>query len=275
MNRLTVAEIISKIQNEETFEAVSEDYSFTLKIEKYVPYACAAIHDGHQFRRELWDNCLHTEYDRWYEEDPCTKEFIKIHPIVIAGCDSRFEYDINRDPDNAIFKEAWGKRLWNVPLTREMHDKSLAKHTAFYSVTHELIKKLEEKFGTIVVYDIHSYNWKRWDREVPFANLGTANIDDERFGPLVETWRQSLSEITLPYSIKVESKINDTFFGNGYFLKYITKTFKNTLVLATEFKKVYCDELQEVLYPEIIAAIEHQLQKKIKEHAGLFYKAYN
>ena len=109
MERLSVDTIISKIKSEETFHAVSEDYSFTLKIEKNVPYACGAVHDGHQFRKELWDNCLHTEYDRWYEEDPETKNIIASHPIVIAGCDSRFEYDLNRTPEEAVFETAWGK----------------------------------------------------------------------------------------------------------------------------------------------------------------------
>ena len=160
---------------------------------------------------------------------------MKSHPIVIAGCDSRFEYDLNRDPDNAIYEDAWGKKLWREPLSDEMKAKSLAKHNTFYSVVHALIAKLEQKFGTIVVYDMHSYNWRRWDREVPVINLGTSNIDNGRFGPSVEEWRESLSELELPHGIISTSNINDTFFGNGYFLKYITKTFKNTLVLATEF----------------------------------------
>ncbi|GEQ86388.1 hypothetical protein ULMS_18960 [Patiriisocius marinistellae] len=116
MTRLHISEIIKNIENEVLFEAVSQDYSFTIKIDNYVPYACGAVHDGHQFRKELWENCIHTEYDRWFEEDPCTKEFVKTHPIVIAGCDSRFEYDLNRDPSNAIYEDAWGKKLWRTPL---------------------------------------------------------------------------------------------------------------------------------------------------------------
>ena len=274
MQRLSVSEIIHKINNEELFEAVSDDYSFTLKIDQYVPYACGAVHDGHQFRRELWEQCLHSEYDRWFEEDPCTKEFVKTHPIIIAGCDSRFEYDLNRDPENAIYEDAWGKQLWKSPLSKEQHTKSLGKHEAFYIVVRALIKKLEGKFGVCVVYDMHSYNWRRWDREVPVINLGTANIDNERFGSMVEDWRQSLSELILPNAIESTSKINDTFQGNGYFLKFITKNFKNTLVLATEFKKIYCDEIGQIIYPEVVSAIERQLQNKIKEHADSFYKAH-
>ncbi len=274
MQRLAVSEILEKIQKEECFEAVSEDYSFTLKIDDYVPYVCGAVHDGHQFRKELWEKCLHTEYDRWFEEDPCTKEFVKTHPIVIAGCDSRFEYDLNRDPENAIYEDAWGKKLWKEPLTDFQIQQSLAKHAVFYEVVHALIEKLEEKFGVLVVYDMHSYNWKRWDREVPVINLGTSNIDNDRFGITVEDWRRSLSELELPHDIKTTSEINDTFQGNGYFLKYITENFKNTVVLATEFKKIYCDELQQIIFPEVVSAIEKQLQKKIKAHANSFYKAF-
>lgn len=274
MERLAISEIISRIRNEETFEAVAEDNSFTLKIERYVPYVCAAVHDGHQFRRELWDLCHHTEYDRWYEEDPCTKEFVKTHPILIAGCDSRFEYDLNRDPDNAIFKDAWGKKLWKAPKSIAQHTTSLSKHENFYKVVYGLIAKLEEKFGVTIVYDIHSYNWRRWDREVPVINLGTSNIDIDRFGKEVEDWRHSLSLLELPNGIESTSKINDVFQGNGYFLKFITNNFKNTLVLATEFKKIYCDEIANILFPEVISAIEQQLQNKIKKHAEAFYLAH-
>ena len=275
IERLPVEEIIERIKREETFEAVTEGYSFTVKIEEYVPYACGAVHDGHHFRKELWEPCLHTTYERWFEEDPFTKEFVKSHPIVIAGCDSRFEYDLNRDPDNAIYDDAWGKKLWKEPLSEEMKQRSLAKHKAFYEVVHTLISKLEEKFGTIVVYDMHSYNWRRWGREVPVVNIGTSNIDNERFGDSVEQWRQSLSELNLPHGIESTSRVNDTFFGNGYFLKYITKNFKNTLVLATEFKKIYCDELDMVIFPEVIEAIEVQLRTRLKEHADRFYKEHN
>ncbi len=275
MERLPVSEIIEKIQNEEIFEAVTDDYSFTLKIDEYVPYLCGAVHDGHQFRKELWDNCLHTEYDRWFEEDPCTKEMVNTHPIVIAGCDSRFEYDLNRDPENAIYEDAWGKQLWESPLTEEQHTLSLDKHATFYVVVHALLTKLEEKFGHVIVYDMHSYNWKRWDREVPVINLGTSNIDNKKYGVFAESWRESLSQLVLPHGIDATSKINDTFQGNGYFLKFITKHFKQTLVLATEFKKIYCDEYQEILFPEVVHAIEQQLQVKMKEHAASFNSAFN
>lgn len=275
MQKLTIEQIISKIKAEETFYAVSSDYSFTLKIEDYVPYVCGAVHDGHQFRKDLWDNCLHSEYDRWYEEDPETRNMVLSHPIVIAGCDSRFEYDLNRAPETAIYTDAWGKQLWKTPLPETEKQKSLEKHNAFYKVVKALIQKIESKFGVAIVYDMHSYNWKRWDREVPTWNLGIANVDNTRFGHDIETWRQSLSELQLPNGIKSTSKINDTFQGNGFFLKFISQNFQNTLVLATEIAKVYCDEYNYIMYPEVVAAVEEQLRDRIVTHANVFYKRHS
>jgi len=275
MEKLSVDAIISKIKAQQTFHAVSDDYSFTIKIEDYVPYVCAAIHDGHQFRKELWNNCLHTEYDRWYEEDPETKNMISSHPIVIAGCDSRFEYDLNRPPEEAIFETAWGKQLWKNPLSEVQKQTSLAKHTAFYDVVKALIETVETKFGVAIVYDMHSYNWKRWDREVPTWNLGTSNVDNERFGEDIELWRQSLSEMNFPNNIKSTALINDTFFGKGYFLKFITNSFKNTLVLATEIAKVYCDEYEQVNFPEVVDSVERQLRDRLPKHAKSFVEKYS
>ena len=272
MERLTISQIIAKISNQEIFHAVADDYSFTIKIEKYVHYVCGAIHNGHQFRKSLWDNCLHTEYERWYEEDPETKTMIQSHPIVIAGNDSRFEYDLNRAPDSAIYKDAWGKKLWKEPLSTSEKEKSLQKHHHFYKVVKVLISKLEEIHKKVIVYDMHSYNWKRWNREVPTFNLGTGNVDMNKYGEFVETWRESLHNIKFPYGIKSTALINDVFKGNGYFLKYIMSNFNSTLVLATEVSKIYCDEYDQIIYPEIVEIIESELAIRLKKHAMEFIK---
>ena len=272
MHRLSVPKIIEKIKARQAFEAVADTYGFTLKVREYAPYVCAAVHDGHQFRKSLWDNCTHSEYERWYEEDPCTKEMVAEHPIVLAGCDSRFEYDLNREPERAVYEDAWGKALWNRPLPQEEKDKSLAKHTDFYKVVHALVEELEAIHGKLIVFDMHSYNWKRWERAVPTWNLGTSNIDNERFGAVVEDWRKKLARINLPNNIPPTAAINDTFQGNGYFLKYITRNFDHTLVLATEIAKVYCDEESGIIYPEVVKAVSAQLKECIPLQAQEFHQ---
>ncbi len=270
MERLTIEQILQNIQAGMPFEAVAEDYSFTLKIEEYTHYVCGAVHDGHHFRKDLWENCCHSEYERWYEEDPSTAEMVRNHPIVLAGCDSRFEYDLNREPEIAIYEDAWGKRLWKEPLADGERNKSMKKHNNFYRVVRALIEKLESLHSQCVVYDMHSYNWQRWNREVPTWNIGTDNVDQVRFQEDIESWRQALSEIPMPGDIPTTALVNDTFFGNGYFLKFISNTFENTLVLATEVAKIYCDELNQRIYPEVVRAIEVGLKERIPAHAEAF-----
>lgn len=273
MHRLSIAEIQAKIEAQDCFEAVAQDYSFTIKITEYTHFLCAAVHDGHQFRKELWENCLHTEYDRWYEEDPCTKQMVQTMPMVIAGCDSRFEYDLNRDPEHAIYEDAWGKKLWKEPLSDASKSKSLQKHHAFYLVVFAVLTQMKTLFGAAIVYDMHSYNWKRWKRPVPVINLGTSNIE-EKYNAFAKAWCSSLATIQLPHDIKTTAAINDTFQGNGYFLKNISQHFDQVLVLATEFSKIYCDEYDYIIYPEVVQSIEEQLKSRIIAHAQLFYKEY-
>ncbi len=274
MQRLSPPEIIQRIKNETPFEAVSDDYSFVVKIEEYVPYLCTAVHDGHQFRKSLWENCLRTEYQRWYEEDPCTRAMVQSHPIVIAGLDSRFEYDLNREPDKAIYDDAWGEKLWENPLSEEERSLSLDKHRAFYDVIDALVGQIEKKYGKAIVFDMHSYNWKRWDRAVPTWNLGTTNIDNDRYGESVTSWSQKLGSMSLPNGIESSSGINDTFQGNGYLLKYITENFNDTLVLATEIAKIYCDEETGIIYPEVVRSVEDHLKVLIPSQVKEFLEKF-
>ena len=273
MHKLSVEQIIQKIEKGLSFEAEDTDGSFYIKIAEYVPYVCGAVHDGHNFRSELHDNVIHTEYERWYEEDPKTLEFISSFPIVIAGRDSRFEYDLNRPPETAVYKDAWGKPVWHKALTKRERETSLSKHANFYRVVNALITKLEKLFKGCVVYDIHSYNYKRHDRDVPVFNVGTENINNKKYASVKKAFIEGLSEIDLP-NIKNTTAENDVFFGRGYFLKYITENFDSTLVLATEVKKIYCDEETGEYFTYVIDAIKEGFKKLILENAMLFTKKH-
>lgn len=270
MLKLSIKEIIRKIEKEELFEAVADDNSFEIKINRYVPYVCTAIHAGHNFREELKEKCIHSSYERWFEEDPNTDDFIVALPITLIGKDSRYEYDLNRDPENCIYEEAWGKKVWKKPLSKAERAKSLNKHANYYKVTHALITKLEQKFEGCVVYDMHSYNYKRWTRPVPVFNIG-CELVDAKFTPYINHFNTQLNNIKFR-EIDGGSAINDVFQGKGYNLAYITKNFKNTLVLATEVKKIYCNELTGEPYPEEIKYIKRQLKKAIVNNANLFVK---
>jgi len=269
MKRLKVSEIIQLIESEKHFEAIASDGSFTIKINSYLPYCCTAIHDGSNLRAEIKSKIEHDEYSRWFEEDPFTGDFIASMPITLIGNDSRFEYDLNRKPEECIFDDAWGKQVWKKKLTPKDRQKSLQKHANYYKVTQALIAKLEELFGGCIVYDMHSYNYNRWDRKVPLFNIGVERIDLKRYGSVVEHWREELETIQLE-NIENISAVNDVFYGRGYNVEFITNNFKNTLVLATEIKKVYCNELTGDDYPNIIKSLQQQLKTRILNNANFF-----
>lgn len=264
---MTIDEIIKGINSGKSFKATAADGSFTIKIDRYVPYVCTAIHDGSNLRPELKSKIALDAYERWYEEDPYTADFIASMPITLVGHDSRFEYDLNRE--QPIYEEAWGKKVWSKKLTAKERRVSEAKHKNYYRVTHALIQNLEKRFGGALVYDVHSYNHKRWDRKVPVFNIGVEKIDMERYGRYVENWREELSAIEIP-GVKVDAKVNDVFFGRGYNLQYINENFKNTLVFATEISKVYCDEETGEYYPQIIKYLQSRFKKAILNSANLF-----
>ncbi|MDW7690514.1 flavohemoglobin expression-modulating QEGLA motif protein [Flammeovirgaceae bacterium SG7u.111] len=273
MLKLTVDEMIGRIERGITFNAEAKDGSFKLKIEEYTAYICAAVHNGAKLRPDLLENCLLTQQERWYEEDPHTSDFIKDLPIVMEGLDSRYEYDLNREPAQAIYDTAWGKTVWKNAITPQQREVSLQKHEGFYKVLETLVQKIETKFGACLVFDIHSYNHKRWNRDTPLFNLGTVNVDNVRFGKVISKWVSSLGKMEFP-DTENETAINDVFFGKGYLLSNLTNKFENTLVLATEVKKVYCDEDSGELYPQMISLIQKQFKGAIHNSVKLFARTH-
>ncbi len=269
MLKLSISKIIENIEKEIEFSCVSEDNSFTLHIHEYVPYICAAIHDGDGFRKDLDKKCLLSKEERWYEEDPLTAEFTSSLPLRIIGNDSRYEYDLNRGPKDCVYDTAWGRKIWQKPLTKEQKEVSKAKHANFYKVVDALVRKLQRKYKACVVYDIHSYNYKRIeDKVAPMFNVGTVNVN-EKFRPHIKDWLQRLSVLESDY-FENQAKENDVFQGHGYFLKHITKKYKNTLVLATEVRKSYCDELTGEIYPEVVDELKYGFKKAILANAKKF-----
>lgn len=273
MRRFKVSEIIKFIQEGRTFEATTIDGAFTIKLNRYVPYCCTAIHDGGDLRENLEDKIHLDSYQRWYEEDPHTGDFIRSLPITIIVHDSRFEYDLNRRPSDAVYEEAWGNKVWKRKLSEKLKQESLKKHSNYYRVLKALIKKLESLFDGCIVYDLHSYNYKRWDRSVPLFNVGTENVDQKKFGAVINHWLRELSNIDIP-NIENQTAENDVFFGRGYNLEFITTNFKKTLVLATEIKKVYCNESTGEDYPEVVQELQKQFKNAVINNAHFFTSDY-
>lgn len=271
--RLTSAEIIERIRAGRDFEAIATDTGMRIRITDYVPFVCTAIHAGGRMRHELQLKCVLDDFERWQEEDPDTDTFISPMPITVVGTDSRYEYDLNRAPESAVYEEAWGKKVWSRALTKAEKQRSLVRHKRFYAIMHALVAQLEKRFGACVVYDIHSYNWRRWDREVPTWNIGSERLDP-RWASEVDSFAAALSAQELPHEISSACAVNDVFQGRGYNLAYLTSHFENTLVLATEVSKIYCNEETGEPYPAIVRAVQGALKQAVIDHAWAFAKRH-
>ena len=269
VEELSIKEIINRIKNYDSFEAVPLDHSFHIKIRDYVPFVCAAIHAGGNLRENLKDKIIHSDYERWYEEDPFTDSFISSMPLTIVGKDSRFEYDLNRSPEKCVYNDAWGKQVWKKPLSKSLKKESLSKHSSFYKVIDALIQTLEEIHKGCIVFDIHSYNFVRHKKELPVFNIGSKNVNNTKYGQIIDKWYKDLNDIHLG-NFESTTEINGPFQGNGYFLMHITSKFKHSLVLATEVKKVYCNELDGTDYPIVINQLEHGFKKAIIDTSCFF-----
>lgn len=270
MQTLSELQIIDLIQAGLPLEATLPDGSLTLKILDYVPYIGTAIHHGHQFREELVPVCALGEPERYYEEDPGSGDWLDGLPITIIGGDSRYEYDLNRSPDECIYTEAWGKPVWHRPLTDEEQQLSLAKHNRYYRILGALLEKLENMFGRCLLFDIHSYNMKRDGREkAPVFNVGTAQIEKRRWHKTLKRLDENLNSIELP-NLDVRSERDAVFYGLGYQATFTRKNFKAVLTIPVEVKKVYLDENTGEFFPLVHQSLRENLSRALFDTAASF-----
>jgi len=275
MTTLPEDTIIKKINNRETFTATIDGGGFTLKIEKYEPALSAAIHNGSNLRSELIDNCLLTEAERYYEEDPYTGSFIEKQPITIIAHDSRYEYDLNRNTQNCVYETAWGKDVWKSPLSDEAIAISKAKHAQFYRIVSAIVEALIKDFGQCIVYDNHSYNYRRHERkDLPVLNLGTTSVKSEKWRPVINSWLTALKNMSVN-GIDVTAAENDIFYGKGYLAAHCHGLYDDALVLATEAKKVFMNELTGEADKVVLPSLQKVYNETVKNHTAAYVKDYH
>ena len=275
IEQITEQEIITKINQRQCFKATVEGGAFTLKIEKYLPVMSAAIHDGSNLSAELEDNCLLDKTDRYYEEDPYTGSFITKQAITLIAHDSRYEYDLNRNTDECVYETAWGKEIWKKPLTAETIAKSKAKHAQFYRIVAAVVEAMLEDFGQCVVYDNHSYNFKRHERkDLPVFNVGTSSVKGEQWRPIIDNWLCALQSMNVD-GIDVTAAENDIFYGKGRLAGFCHSRYDNVLVLATEAKKVFMDELTGLPDDLVLPSLQQVYNNTVAQHTQWYINKYH
>ncbi|MBW3599495.1 MAG: N-formylglutamate amidohydrolase [Planctomycetes bacterium] len=216
------------------------------------PIVATAIHDGHDVRKGVAGHFALSGPERRREEDPFTGLLTRAAPNSIVVHRSRFEVDLNRPRDQAIYlqpEQAWGMHVWRSPLPQSLLEQSLADYDSFYRMMFELLNDLRAEYGGFIVLDIHSYNHRRRGPDAPAApaeenpeiNVGTGTMNRRRWRPVVERFIDDLRSFERAgRSLDVRENVR---FRGGYFPRWIHETFPESgCALAIEVKKFFMDE---------------------------------
>jgi N-formylglutamate deformylase len=230
--------------------------------------ACA-IHDGHHIRPEVAD-CLRLDSAaRRYEEDPYTGDWTFIAPTRIIARRSRFEVDLNRPRDKAVYitpADAWGLDVWRCSPGAEMVAESLRAYDEFYAHLRFVLETLVARHGKVVVFDLHSYNHIRGDAAAvpaepeanPEVNLGTGTMVRSDWSPLVDRWLEAMRSHNY-LGRRLDVRENVKFFG-GQLPRWIHENFPHSVcALAIEVKKFFMNEWTGELDSTAHQAIGHAL----------------
>lgn len=229
------------------------------------PIISAAIHDGHNIRKELQEYLLLNDNGRLREEDPFTGEWLSISKNSVTTEDSRFEIDLNRSREKAVYlkpEDSWGLKVWKHELPEELYLSSISKYDLFYTELEKQINLLLETNKFIIIYDLHSYNYKRNGAEAPAEddilnpelNLGTGTMNRETWAPVVDRFiADSRSYNFMGRNLDVRENIK---FKGGNLARWIHQKYpKSVCSLSIEFRKFFMDEWTGLPDKEIIAEI--------------------
>ena len=202
---------------------------------------------------------------RLREEDPFTGRLAEGLPSWIVVERSRFEVDLNRDRDSAVYKEpedSWGLRLWETHPPDAIVETSLALYDSFYSSLREALDHIVDRHDGFVLFDVHSYNHRRQgpgeppesELENPEVNLGTGSLP-EKWKPVSQAFLDTMN------NHGVDARENVKFRGRQV-AQWVHSNYGHVgCALAIEFRKSFMDEWTGELFADEFARLQDLLAK--------------
>jgi N-formylglutamate deformylase len=245
------------------------------------PVVAAAIHDGHAVRDSLLPHMAFTEAERRRDEDPLTGMLTSVGDVRIRVRASRFQVDLNRPRAKAISTDpadTWGLKVWRGPLPADELETSLAGHDRFYAMVRALMDELLEKWGCVLVLDIHSYNHRRDGADAdpapqhrnPDIDLGVTTLDARRWGRVVDRFTEVLRDATVG-GRRLDVRENVRYEGGGYFPEWLYATYgERVCAISLEYKKIYMDEWTAQADIGVVEAFRASLQEAVAAIRGEF-----
>jgi hypothetical protein len=113
-----------------------------------LPLVATAIHSGHALDDKIEKISGLSDAERLPEEDPFTDLWTAVTGNRIIVHHSRFEVDLNRPREKAVYLEpedAWGLNVWKTKPSPVLHTKSLEKYDVFYEEVRRGLTDLERQ----------------------------------------------------------------------------------------------------------------------------------
>jgi N-formylglutamate deformylase len=216
------------------------------------PLVACAVHAGNEVRSEALRHMAIRRRERIVEEDPFTDQLTTVAPTSIVVHRSRFEVDMNRARERAVYRtpsDAWGLTVWRGPLPATVRQRSLRLYDRFYADLSAVLARAGAGGRPFVVLDLHSYNHRRGGADAPPAdpagnpeiNVGTGSLDRERWGGLVDRFMADLR--TVPVAGRPLDVRENVRFRGGHLSRWVHAGFGGqACCLAVEVKKFFMDE---------------------------------
>lgn len=204
------------------------------------------------------------EDERLREEDPFTGEAIADVSNHVIACRSRFEVDLNRAREQAVYRtpeQSWGMKVWDGEPSDAFVSRSLGVHDRFYAMMAQLLGELQRDWGRFVLLDVHSYNHRRAgpdadptpEEEAPEINIGTFSMPRAQWAWLVDPLLEAMRAFDFG-GRRLDVRENVAFQGKGELTRFVHGRFAGTgCAIAIEFKKFYMDEWTGQADPRALA----------------------
>ena len=217
------------------------------------PVVATAIHDGNRLRPEIASAMKLAGLDRLREEDPFTGQAVVDVPTHVIAHVSRFEYDLNRAAEEAIYQtpeQAWGLDMWHAPVADDVVRRSRDLHAAYYRMLGQLLDDVAANHERFVLLDIHSYNHRRDGPDgaptdpvkAPDINIGTFSMPRDQWVDVIDPLIEAMAGFDFN-GRRLDVRENIAFQGKGEQTRFVHERYPaQGCAIAIEFKKFFMDE---------------------------------
>jgi hypothetical protein len=217
------------------------------------PVIATAIHDGHAIRPALRPLLALPDADRFREEDPLTGVLTAVGDVRIQVPASRFEVDLNRPREGAVYarpEDCWGLEVWRTPLPGTEIARSLESWDRFHAMFAELVERMLQRWDALLLIDLHSYNHRRDGADAapapqeanPDIELGLTTADADRWGAVTATFAAALRQVPVRGRAP-DVRANVRFPTGGDFPEWVFARWGSRVcTISPEYKKIFMDE---------------------------------